>query len=58
MWYILYHLVETGSKFEKESLLIGNIHPFNILLSEKGFVKIVSQHSLPVRQKALAFLAP
>ena len=47
MWYFLYELVLLGKKFEEKKEKIGNVHTRNIVMNERGLVKVIGTISLP-----------
>lgn len=47
LWYLLYNLLEAAFLLEPLSRRIGDIHPRNIVINEKGRIKIIPQALFP-----------
>lgn len=41
LWYLLYNILEAAFLLEPLGKTIGDIHPTNIVINEKGRVKII-----------------
>jgi hypothetical protein len=47
LWYLLYNLIEAAFFAEQAGKKIGDIHPSNIVINEKGRSKIVPAFMTP-----------
>jgi hypothetical protein len=47
LWYLLYNLLEAAFYLEPANKKIGDVHPSNIVINEKGRSKIVPTCFLP-----------
>lgn len=47
LWYLLYNLLEAAFLLETICRRIGDVHPSNILINEKGRIKIIPSCLFP-----------
>ena len=45
--YLLYHLLQVSSVFERNQQKSGSIQPKNILINKEGDIKVITVKSLP-----------
>ena len=44
---MLYSLLKLGMLYEPLRTKVGDIHPNNIIVTQEGFLKVITKHSMP-----------
>ena len=47
LWFLLYHLVQGSSLFERKKQKSGDVRPRNVLIDDKGNIGMVNTLSFP-----------
>jgi broad specificity phosphatase PhoE len=47
MWFILFNMAKVGQIYEPLGIKLGDFHPNNIIVTHDGFIRVITQHSLP-----------
>lgn len=48
VWFILYSLVKVGAVYERRGSKLGDMHPNNVVVTPKGFIRVITVDSLPL----------
>lgn len=47
LWFLLFHLLQASSLFQKRKQKAGDIRPKNVLIDEKGEIAVINTLSFP-----------